>query len=368
MDLFTCRKELMLQKRTPNTLSITDIRPVRIGLLLFCGLILSLAPHRAEAQGIEAWDVGFTAGMSNYMGDIGNGRISRRNFIWDLQEVQTRPAFGIFVRRKIDRDGLWNAKVDLSRIHISGRDKGTNYAPRRARNLNFRNHMREASIRIERDLFQTPLTWGRQRRAMLTVRAFLGLARLHHNPEGQVDLDNPAFGSLVAAGITSAGEWHSLPELQTEGHDYSDELNLTTVPFGFAAVITGQKRGGAPEWYLGVEVGFRLTNTDYLDDISAFYADPSEMSDLGAALSAQSNDGLLEEIGPDAGSITAHSYISDDIPVTRGNPVNNDAYGTLVVSFGKVLERGNGGFSRNRSRYGNKRRGSPFKRRTRTRF
>ena len=358
----------MMQKRTQYTLHITDIRAVRFGFLLFCGLILSLAPHRAEAQGIEAWDVGFTAGMSNYMGDIGDGRVSRRDFVWDLQELRSRPAFSFFVRRQLDRDGLWNARVDLSRIHIAGHDKSTDYAPRRARNLNFRNHMQEASIRIERDLFQTPLVWGRQRRAMMTVRAFLGLARLQHNPEGQVDLDNPAFASLAEAGITSAGEWHSLPELQTEGHDYTDELNLTTVPFGFAAVITGQKRGGAPDWYLGLEMGFRLTNTDYLDDISTFYADPSEMSALGAALSAQSNESLLEEIGPDAGSMTAHSYIGDDIPVIRGNPVNNDAYGTFVVSFGKVLERGNGGFNRNRSRYGNKRRGSPFKRRTRARF
>ena len=358
----------MMQKRTQYTLQITDIRAVRFGFLLFCGLILSLAPHRAEAQGIEAWDVGFTAGMSNYMGDIGDGRVSRRDFVWDLQELRSRPAFSFFVRRQLDRDGLWNARLDLSRIHIAGHDKSTDYAPRRARNLNFRNHMQEASIRIERDLFQAPLVWGRQRRAMMTVRAFLGLARLQHNPEGQVDLDNPAFASLAEAGITSAGEWHSLPELQTEGHDYTDELNLTTVPFGFAAVITGQKRGGAPDWYLGVEMGFRLTNTDYLDDISTFYADPSEMSALGAALSAQSNEGLLEEIGPDAGSMTAHSYIGDDIPVIRGNPVNNDAYGTFVVSFGKVLERGNGGFNRNRSRYGNKRRGSPFKRRTRARF
>jgi len=358
----------MMQKRTQYTLQNTDIRAVRFGFLLFCGLILSLAPHRAEAQGIEAWDVGFTAGMSNYMGDIGDGRVSRRDFVWDLQELRSRPAFSFFVRRQLDRDGLWNARLDLSRIHIAGHDKSTDYAPRRARNLNFRNHMQEASIRIERDLFQTPLVWGRQRRAMMTVRAFLGLARLQHNPEGQVDLDNPAFASLAEAGITSAGEWHSLPELQTEGHDYTDELNLTTVPFGFAAVITGQKRGGAPDWYLGVEMGFRLTNTDYLDDISTFYADPSEMSALGAALSAQSNEGLLEEIGPDAGSMTAHSYIGDDIPVIRGNPVNNDAYGTFVVSFGKVLERGNGGFNRNRSRYGNKRRGSPFKRRTRARF
>ena len=357
----------MMQKPTEYIPHFADIRAVRLNHLLI-GLLLAVAPTSVEAQGIEDWDVGFTAGMSNYMGDIGDGISVRRDFVWDLQEIRTRPAFGLFVRRKLDRDGLWNARVDFSRIHISGHDKHTEYAPRRARNLNFRNHMQEASLRIERDLFQTPVVWSRQRRAMVTVRAFVGLAWLQHNPEAQVDLDNPAFNSLVEAGLTSAGQWHSLPELQTEGVDYSDDLSLTTVPFGLSAVVTGQKRGGAADWYLGIEMGFRLTNTDYLDDISSFYSDPGDMSTLGAALSAQTNEDLLEEIGPEAGSITAHSYIGEDIPVIRGNPVNNDAYGTLVLSFGKVLESGNGGFNRTRSRYGNKRRRSPFKRRTRMRF
>ena len=358
----------MMPNHTPYTTSIADFASMRWTLILLFALIMGLAPSQVDAQGIEDWDVGFTAGMSNYMGDIGDGKVSRRDFIWDLQELRTRPAFSVFVRRKIDRDGLWNARIDASRIHIAGHDKSTEYAPRRGRNLNFRNHMQEVSIRIERDLFQTPLVWGRQRRAMMTVRAFLGLAQLNHNPEAQVDFDNPAYANLVERGLTSPGEWHSLPELQTEGVDYSDELSLTTLPFGFSAVITGQKRGGAPDWYLGLELGFRMTGTDYLDDVSSFYSDPTAMSALGAALSAQSNEGLLEEIGPEAGSMTAHSYIGEDIPVIRGNPVNNDAYGTFVVSFGKVLERGNGGFNRNRSRYGNKRRGGLFQRRTRTRF
>ena len=85
-----------------------------------------------------------------------------------------------------------------------------------------------------------------------------------------------------------------LPELQTEGVDYSNELSLTTIPFGLSAVVTGQKKGGASDFYVGLEIGFRLTDTDYLDDISSFYADPSEMSALGAALSSQANLGIAQ--------------------------------------------------------------------------
>jgi hypothetical protein len=333
-------------------------------ILLFMGLMS--VQMGAHAQGV--WDVGFSAGMANYMGDIGDGLTSRRDFIWDLQELRTRPALGIYARRKLDRDGLWHIRGDFSRIHISGSDKDTQYAPRRARNLHFRNIMFEGAIRVERDLLQKPLVWARQRRAMLTVRGFVGLGKLHHNPEARVDLNNQMYDQLVESGVTTEGQWHSLPELMTEGHDYSDELNINTMPFGLSAIVTGQKRGGAADFYVGIELSFRMTDTDYLDDISGFYADPSAMSPLAAALSQQSNPDDLESAGPGAGSMTAHSYIGEEIAVIRGNPANTDAYGTLVVTYGKVLNGRSQSFNRNRSTYGNKKGGGLFRKSSRMKF
>lgn len=332
-----------------------------IGLLFF--MLLSWVPMSAQGD----WDLGFTSGMSNYMGDIGDGLSSRRDFIWDMQELRTRPAFGVFARRKLDRDGLWWVRADFMSINIAGHDKHTDYEARRGRNLHFRNQITETSFRIERDLFQQPLVWARQRRAMVTVRAFVGFAYFEHNPETQVDANNPAYANLIERGITSPGEWHSLPELQTEGINYADQLRMTTIPFGLSAVITGQKKGGANDFYVGLELGIRLTDTDYLDDISGFYADPSEMSALGAALSSQANEVVMEEAGI-SHSVVNHQWHSDEHMVIRGNPANNDAYGTLVVSFGKVLNGRSNSFNRNRSRYGNKRKGGLFKKRTRMRF
>ncbi len=333
--------------------------------------ILSLAALMSSATALFAqgqWDVGVSVGMANYMGDIGDGVTSRRDFIWDMQEFRSRPAFGMYARRKLDRDGLWHVRADFSRIHISGSDKDTKYAPRRARNLHFRNQMTEGSIRLERDLLQKPLVWARQRRAMLTVRGFIGFAKLAHNPEARVDVNNLMYSDLVERGITSEGQWHSLPELQTGGTDYSDELNINTIPFGLSAVVTGQRKGGAADFYVGIELGFRMTDTDYLDDISGFYADPSLMSPLGAALSSQANLVDLNEAGPGAGSMTAHSYIGEEIPVIRGNQANNDAYGTLVITYGKVLNGRSQSFNRSRSTYGNKKGGGLFRKSTRMKF
>ena len=364
----------MMAPSTKYTRSTGHFWPMRLVHIPTIGLgLLLLFTSPASLSGQGDWDLGFTAGMANYMGDIGDGFSSRRDFVWDMQELRTRLAFGLFARRKLDQDGLWWVRGDFMRVHIAGHDKHTDYDARRGRNLHFRNHMTEASFRIERDLFQKPLVWARQRRAMMTVRAFVGFAYFEHNPEAQVDPNNPAFDALKEAGLTSDGQWHSLPELQTEGVDYSDDLSLTTIPFGLSAVVTGQKKGGASDFYVGLELGFRLTDTDYLDDISSFYADPSQMSALGAALSSQANEDVMNDTenggaNPIDHSIANHQWHSEDHYVIRGNKTNNDAYGTLVVSFGKVLNGRSNSFNRSRSRYGNKRGGGLFKKRTRMRF
>ena len=357
----------MMRLYTKYTLSTGHfwvMRPVHLPAIGLGLLLLFLPPATASAQG--DWDLGFTAGMSNYMGDIGDGKVSAREFVWDLQELQTKPAFGVFARKKIDQDGLWHVRGDLSRIHIAGQDEDTEYAPRRGRNLHFRNHMTEVSIRMERDLFQKPIMWARQRRAMVTVRGFVGIARLKHNPQAQLAENNRFYDQFSSQTGFNPDQWYDLAPLQTEGKTY--ETTLTTIPFGLSAVVAGQKKGGATDFYLSMELGIRYTGHDYLDDISSFYADPAQMEGIGAALSSQSNQEILDEAGPEAGSLTAHSYIGEDIDVIRGNPVNDDWYGTLVVSFGKVLNGHSNSFNRSRSRYSNKRRGGLFKKRTRMRF
>ncbi len=359
----------MTFRKLKNPIPFRDICTVQLKRFSSFGLgLLMLSSSMTMALGQGAvLDIGVTAGMSNYVGDIGDGKSSGRTFIWDLQEIRTRPAFGVFVRHKIDRDGLWWVRGDFMRIHISGHDKHTEYKPRRARNLHFRNRMSEASIRIERDLIQQSIIWSRQRRTMVTVRGFLGLAFFKHNPEAQVDLNNPAYSDLVTVGITSDGYWHSLPELMTEGIDYSDQLQMTTIPFGLSAVVAGERRDGTVDFYIGIELGFRLTNTDYLDDISGYYYDPSQMNPLGAALSSQANEVVMdqEEI---THSLANHQWQDEENLIIRGNPSNDDAYGTLVLSFGKVLNGSSTRFKRNRSRYGYKRGNSFLKRRSRFRF
>ncbi|RPG80281.1 MAG: hypothetical protein CBC74_005970 [Crocinitomicaceae bacterium TMED114] len=336
--------------------------PLRCHAIAMAALFMFSSNSTIKAQG--DWDVGLSAGMSNYIGDIGDGTGPGRAFIWDLQELKSRPAFGVFVRRKLDPSGLWHIRSDFSKIHIAGSDKNTQYAPRRGRNLHFRNRMVELSLRLERDLFQAPLTLARQRRAMITIRGFVGVARLYHNPQAQLDTGNVMYAEFSNQFRFDPNRWYDLAPLQTEGVAY--ETSITTIPFGFMAVIAGQRRGGIHDFYLSLELGVRWTNSDYLDDISSFYADPAQMVGIGAALSSQANQAVLDEAGASAGSLSAHSFI-EDAPVIRGNPTNDDWYGTFMVSFGKVIQPRGNTFRRSRSQYRNIRkvRRSPNRRRTR---
>lgn len=330
--------------------------------IAMAALLIFSSNSTTKAQG--DWDVGISAGISNYIGDIGDGTGPGRAFIWDLQELKSRPTLGVFVRGKLDPSGLWHIRSDFSKIHIAGSDKNTQYAPRRGRNLHFRNRMVELSLRMERDLFQAPLNWARQRRAMVTIRGFVGVARLNHNPQAQLDTENVMYAEFSDQFGFDPNRWYDLAPLQTEGVAY--ETSITTIPFGFVAVIAGQRRRGINDFYLSLELGLRWTNSDYLDDISSFYADPAQMVGIGAALSSQANQEVLDEAGSNAGSLSAHSFI-EEAPVIRGNPTNDDWYGTLTVSFGKVIQPSRNTFRRSRSQYGNKRkvRRSPNRRRTR---
>ncbi len=70
-------------------------------------------------------------------------------------------------------------------------------------------------------------------------------------------------------------------------------------------------------WGAGIDVGYRYTLTDYLDDVSGYYPDKVQ---------------LLAFSGPDAVALSDPSRLQE-IGALRGNPKNNDAYIMATVSL-----------------------------------
>lgn len=292
---------------------------------LHAALITLLAMGLAGgAQAQYDWDIGVHLGGANYLGDIGGKEKTRQDFVWDMKLNQTRWAVGAFARRRVNR--TISANVGLMYMRIQGNDQNSLNPARVGRNLNFRNDMFELYLRPEFTLFQDNDLGGRGRyRSDFRLFAYVGGALYLSNPKGQLNGSN---------------EFYDLREMQTEQVDYS-QLGFA-IPAGLGFHFTFQRRHR-----IGWDFGWRTTFTDYLDDISTVYVDPSLLP--GGA------DGLAAQLANQSGYIHGPNGSNPD-PVElaqygpgekRGDSAHNDSYLTMTFTYSYVL-RGQSNFYRSR--------------------
>jgi hypothetical protein len=112
------------------------------------------------------------------------------------------------------------------------------------------------------------------------------------------------------------GEWHELQPLRTEGQGLKGgpepyKKYTLTIPVGI-----GFRVGISRMWRLGIEATYVKTFSDYIDDVSGVYYDPSKLqSGLAAHFSNPANQNL-EWFKP-----------GDQ----RGDPTHKDAYYHLNI-------------------------------------
>ena len=159
------------------------------------------------------------------------------------------------------------------------------------------------------------------------------MAVLHHAPEARVDRDNLCYDVLTELGYTTAGQWHDLRSLQTEGIDYAEWV--MTVPVGLSWTFTADPGTGKP-WHITLSGLWRVTWTDHLDDIHDRFADPWQMSPLGVALSSQANPDDLPPCAQMPNLLYQYQRGSSNQAI-RGNKETRDAYWTVGITVAKSL-------------------------------
>lgn len=256
-------------------------------------------------------DVGFKVGASNYLGDIGGKDQTARPWVLDMKMAKTRWSIGGFFRYRFAMHSGIN--VGLTYFRVEGDDRLSTNPARRGRNLNFRNDVFDLSVRYE----YTPL-WlyladvGNVGRYRTDFQAYLfaGVSVFYNNPKGQ---------------LNGQGEWYKLRPLMTEGEKYSP-VSLS-LPAGFGFYFTHNRRHR-----FGFEYYWAFTFTDYMDDISTTYADPSEMADDPLAAQLANQRGYLGESGdlPDPANYEPGS--------PRGDENDLDSYMLLQVSYSYTLK------------------------------
>ena len=288
-------------------------------------MAMAIAPVSAQYK----WDIGLHLGGANYLGEMGGVEKSRRDFVWDMKLGQTRWAVGPFARYKINRTISVNGGFLYMRIQ--GADALSTNRERVGRNLNFRNDMFEFYVRPEFTIYQDNDLGGRGRyRTDFRLFAYVGAALYYSNPKGQ---------------INRTGEFFALQPLQTELVDYS-QIGFA-IPAGIGFHFTKQRRHR-----FGMDLGWRTTFTDYLDDVSTEYQNPDLMpggvGGLADQLADQSSYAIA--LDPTLPSEYQYGYWPDDSDGSlnkRGDPTHNDSYMTLTFTYSYVL-KGQSNFYRQR--------------------
>ncbi len=261
------------------------------------------------------WDIGGKIGASNYLGEFGGEEETRKDFISDMKLSQTRWTLGAFGRYRFNPYVALN--IGLSYIRIQGADSLSTNRGRVGRNLHFKNDMFELTARAEGYFYSTNDLGGKGRyRTDMRMFAFFGIGGLYHNPKAKL-------GST----------WYALRPLKTEGVSYN-KLTMV-IPAGLGINITFRRKHR-----IGLEMGWRTTFTDYLDDASTSYIDPSELEGpIAIALANRYDEAYHRD--PDAIPHAANYEPGEK----RGDPTHNDSYLTTVFTYSYVI-RGRSNFYR----------------------
>ncbi len=259
-------------------------------LILLCGTFSPLLAQRSAYVG-----AGF--GVGRYFGDLSDS--------WRVADF--RPAAQLQAGYYL-RPGL-SLRASLTHGSIQGDDAWASSEDRRARNLSFRSPLTEFQLSGVYEMFPDRSIVQRWRKKThWSPLIFAGVAGFAFDPRARHE-----------------GEWVSLQPLGTEGQHMADHsrgpyaLQQLAVPAGAGVSLRLPSRV-----MLWLEMGYRFTFTDYLDDVSTNYPDMAKLQVASGPLAV-----VLSDRSGDAVRMGSK----------RGNPDANDSYFFTTIGIGYVFRK-----------------------------
>ncbi|GJM35518.1 MAG: hypothetical protein DHS20C18_45190 [Saprospiraceae bacterium] len=252
-------------------------------------------------------ELGILLGASTYDGDL-----SPENSAFDID--QYRPAFAFFYRYNANR--FLGIKASFAYGEITADDAHSNIEAKQQRNLNFHSNILELGLTGELNLLGfAPGRAG----SRFSPYLFGGVSFFRFNPRTEYQ-----------------GQTVDLQPLGTEGQGidgFDDPYSLTQIAIPFGG---GIKYAITDRINIGLEVGFRKTFTDYLDDVSGVYVDYNTLSTNNGKLAADLSNRTGEFFGTEP----------VDVPggTPRGNPNKDDWFfiGGFTLSYTIFSQSQNG--------------------------
>lgn len=258
----------------------------RTTLLLFTFLF----PLIVAAQ---EWEFGLQGGASGYMGDINPENPLAFND-W---------AAGAFVKYNFDH--TWGIRGNFAYANTYAYDAHSRVQQRRERNLGFFGPIMEAALLVDFNFFK----WLPQRgRVVYTPYIFAGVGGIQFEPKWYNVLD-PSVPTI------------NLRNYTTENINYKNRA--ITIPFG-----AGFKYNLRGPWSVGIELGYRLAFTDYLDDVSGTYPNLSYAN--------RGNDLATYLADPS----TAVPYMPPSPGTQRGDGRPYDSFMTVGITLSYTIFKG----------------------------
>jgi hypothetical protein len=333
-------------KLLPDEMDIDKLESLsELGDLSYLGAYTSLA---------KTWELGLFGGTANYLGDLAFKFMEKTQFLWSA---------GIFGQYNISK--WFSARAAFNYLRIEGEDIFDPDLGRRARYANFRSDILEGAFTFHFHLLQYGISKGEK----FSPSVYAGIAVFHHNPMARIVLGLDSLtGDPVYYQQNGEDVWIPLQPIGTEGQtansidpQFPDRAKpkqyskwQVAVPLGVNLDFIINK-----SWVIGAEMGFRLTFTDYLDDVSGYYYDRGNgfqaIADANSIIKGKAGrkdvdvpTTIIDYAGKShntasvlaAPSVIRAGYDNNDaysFPDARRGDINRDWYITLGIKVSKVF-------------------------------
>lgn len=298
------------------------VSPILTGLF---AIQTSHAQHLSLRTGDARWEVGFNVGPTFFLGDLGGNAGEGTRFIKDINLELTKMMKGGFIAFYPAEWIGFRAAAQVT--YVEGQDyiintTGEDELWRKQRNLDFRSKIYEAYGAVE--IYPTMmLNSDEEYDPKVRPYGFIGAGVFRFNPEGSL---TDSRGNRT---------WYALHPLRTEGQgmkEYPDKkpysLTQLNIPMGGGVRYKISERVNTC-----VELLYRKTFTDYIDDVSTTYIDAryfdAYLTPSQARIARQIHDKTVGIVTPGVNRYEPGTQ--------RGNSKQMDAYFSVLLKIGVTL-------------------------------
>ena len=256
---------------------------------------------------------GCSGGVMNSLTDLGGRKGNGKTFLKDLNWSVSRPAFSTFITGLFKE--LFGFRIEFTCGKISSFDSllkspQVDLTQRYGRNLGFRSPVRE--IQFTTEFYPFSLNQFKEKVSFWYPYVLAGIGYFWFNPQALLN-----------------GSWYNLEPLRLEGQGFPEysrhktyQLQQINIPLGF-----GIKYEISACLNSRFEIIHRLLFTDYLDDVSTVYIDPTLFDKYLTTSQAQ----LAKQLYCRIRNLPSGSTIQEG--TSRGDYKHNDAFFTIQLKI-----------------------------------